>query len=83
MGYRLSKRKRKDVNDIIRLIKRMDCNGHKEFTEIARGLGYTINFDGECPKDITVQEVFDSMNESQKKVLNALVRIAYCQGEKV
>ena len=83
MGYKLSKGKRKDVNDIIRLIKRMECNGPKEFTEIARGLGYTMSFDGEYPKDATIEDVLNSMNDAQKRVLNALVSVSAGKGGNV
>ena len=82
MGYKLTKQKRKDVNDIIKLIKRMNCDGPKEFTEIARGLGYTMSFDGEYPEDFTVRDVIDSMNDVQRRIVNALVQAAYYKGEK-
>lgn len=77
MGYRLTKETRKDVKDICKMIRRLNCDGPKEFTEIARELGYLVVLeDGEYPEGVTLKEVLDSMNYSQRKVTNFLVEQA-------
>lgn len=77
MPIRLTKETRKDVKDICKMIRRLNCDGSKEFAEIARELGYLVVLeDSEYPEGVTVKEVIDSMNHSQRKVTSFLVEQA-------
>lgn len=74
MGNRLTKQTRKDVKDICKLIRRLNCAGPKEFAEIARELGYMVVLeDSKYPEDATLKEVIDSFNHQQRKIVNFLV----------
>lgn len=81
MGYRLSKQQRQNVRVLSNMIKQLNCDGPKEFSEIAKSLGYELSLD-DIPEDFTVNDVIESMNKTQKKVMAYLINEAIDQEQR-
>jgi len=82
MGFRLSKKKRKDVNACISLIKQLGCDDIHEFSEIARGLGHHITTRDYPTDSITCKDVIELMDSTQRLVLYTMIDEAYKKGLK-
>lgn len=73
---RLTRQQRNNVNAVISLIKALHADDAKSFYEIAKAFDYKLYLKDEDTKDLTVQEVMDSLNETQRKVVAYLINEA-------
>lgn len=76
MALKLTKDNRRNVNACVSLIKALKCDDIRSFIEIARLLGYRIDLTKENNLDMTVGEVLDYFNDTQRKVVGYLINEA-------